>query len=496
MALRRHASVAALLLLGGCTVGPDYRPPAVALPASYGADAAAAPGNADLGQWWRAFGDPMLNALIERARSGNLDVRQAAARVEEARAQERVVRARGGPALNAGAQAGYTRLSNNALPAGLANLGGGGGQSGAGSPIGLPGEDFATFQTGFDASWEIDLFGGQRRAREAAAARTEAALWSQRDAEVMLAAEVARTYLQVRSLKRRIALADATLAAKHQALDFIETRARHGLVNSVDARRQQQEIERTAAAREDLLAQINAHIHALGTLLGLAPTALDVELSRAPAGPPSAIEIPVGLPSELLRRRPDVRAAERRLAAATADIGVATADLYPKHSLTGALQLVSRSLAALLESDSLFANAAGRVSAPLLGGAGRATVALRRTQANGALIAYEGAVMSSLRDVEDALTRLDADRQKVVVLRRSVEAARDAAGTAEVRQRNGLVPMADVLQARQSWLADQDALTQAEAAAAQDEVALYKALGGGWDDRRGNDEETARGRGS
>jgi NodT family efflux transporter outer membrane factor (OMF) lipoprotein len=312
----------------------------------------------------------------------------------------------------------------------------------------------------------------------------------------MLAAEVARTYLQVRSLKRRIALADATLAAKRQALDFIETRARHGLVNSVDTRRQQQEIERTAAAREDLQAQITAHIHALGTLLGLAPTALDVELSRAPAGPPSAIEIPVGLPSELLRRRPDVRAAERRLAAATADIGVATADLYPKLSLTGALQLVSRSLAALLESDSLFANAAGRVSAPLLGGAGRATVALRRTQANEALIAYEGAVMSSLRDVEDALTRLDADRQKVVVLRRSVQAARDAAGTAEVRQRNGLVPMADVLQARQSWLADQDALTQAEAAAAQDEVALYKALGGGWDDRRVNDEETARGRGS
>jgi NodT family efflux transporter outer membrane factor (OMF) lipoprotein len=494
MAPSRPGPVAALLLLGACTVGPDYRPPAVAVPASYGGRSSAAPSDVDLGQWWTTFGDPVLNALIERARSGNLDVRQAAARVEEARAQERVVRARGGPSLNAGAQAGYTRLSENALPAGLANLGGGGGQSGGGSPIGLPGEDFATFQAGFDASWEIDLFGGQRRANEAAAARTAAAEWSQRDAEVMLAAEVARTYLQFRALKRRIDLADQTLASKREALGFIQTRTAHGLTTTIDERRQQEEIERLAAQREDLLAQANAQIHALGTLLGLAPTALDVELSSAPAGTPPAIDVPSGLPSELLRRRPDIRAAERRLAAATADIGVATADLYPKLSLTGALQLVSRSLAALLESDSLFANGTARLSAPLLGGAKRETVALRRTQANEALIAYEATIVGALRDVEDALTRLDADRRKVAQLRASAAAAQDAADTAQVRQRNGLVAMSEVLQARQSWLAERDALAQAEAAAAQDEVALYKALGGGWDGRRLNEEEQASGR--
>jgi len=492
MAPRRPGPVAALLLLGGCTVGPDYHPPAVAVPAVYGGASSSSATSADLAQWWTAFGDPALNALIERAQSGNLDVRQAAARVEEARAQQRVVRARGGPSLNAGAQAGYTRLSKNALPAGLANLGGGGPSAG-GSPIGLPGENFATFQAGFDASWEIDLFGGQRRANEAAAARTDAAVWSQRDAEVTLAAEVARTYEHFRALQRRIALADQSLAAKREALSFIRVRTTHGLVNTVDERRQQQDIQQAAAQREDLLGQADADIHALGTLLGLAPTSLGVELSGSASAPP-LIEVPAGLPSDLLRRRPDIRAAERGLAAATADVGVATADLYPKLSLTGALQLVSRSLATLLESDSLFANAAGRLSLPLIGGGKRETVALRRTQANEALIAYEAAIIGALRDVEDALTRLQANRRKVADLRASVAAAQDAADTARVRQRNGLAPMTEVLQANETWLAGRDALAQAEAAAVQDEVALYKALGGGWDERRVNEEEPARGR--
>jgi NodT family efflux transporter outer membrane factor (OMF) lipoprotein len=494
MAPWRTGPVAALLLLGACTVGPDYRPPAVDVPARYGGSLSGQASNADFGQWWTAFGDPVLDALIERAKSGNLDVRQAAARVEEARAQERVVRARSGPSVNASAQAGYTRLSENALPAGLANLGGG--QAGGNSPIGLPGEDFATFQAGFDASWEIDLFGSQQRADEAAAARTEAAEWSRRDAEVTLAAEVARTYQQFRALQRRIALADETLASKREALEFIKARTAHGLVTTVDQRRQQQDIEKLAAQREDLLAQTDAAIHALGTLLGLAPTALDVELSQPAANMPAMIAIPAGLPSDLLRRRPDIRAAERRLAAATVDIGVATADLYPSLSLTGALQLVSRSLATLLESGSLFANAAGRLSAPLIGGGKRETVALRQTQANEALIAYEAAIVGALRDVEDALTRLDADRRKIAELRDSAAAAHDAADTAQVRQRHGLVPMTEVLEAHQSWLADRDALVQAEAAGAQDEIALYKALGGGWDERRVNEEEPAHGRGS
>jgi outer membrane protein, multidrug efflux system len=494
----RIRPLVALLLLGGCTVGPDYRPPAIAVPAAYAGARDASPTASDISRWWAAFGDPVLDDLVARAQAGNLDVRQAAARVAEARAQERVVRARGGPSVNASAQAGYTRLSENSLPAGLANLGGGGQPGGGGSSggIGLPGEDFATFQAGFDASWELDLFGGQRRANEAAGARTEAAQWSARDAEVMLAAEVARTYQQYRALQRRIALADQTLAAQREQLDFARVRAKNGLVTTIDERTQQREIEKASAVREDLLAEADVHVHALSTLLGLAPAALAQDLATPPAAASPAIIIPPGLPSELLQRRPDIRAAERKLAAATADIGVATADLYPKLSLTGALQLASRSLATLIEADSIFANGTGRLSLPLIGGGKRETVALRKAQADEALLAYQATVLGALRDVEDALTRLDADRRKVEALRASVAAAQDAANTTQVRQRNGLVQMADVLQARQTWLADRDTLAQAEAAAAQDEVALYKALGGGWDERRINPEEQASGRGS
>jgi NodT family efflux transporter outer membrane factor (OMF) lipoprotein len=321
-------------------------------------------------------------------------------------------------------------------------------------------------------------------------------VWSARDAEVTLAAEVARTYQQYRALQRRIELADETLASEREQLEFIHARTRNGLVTTVDERQQRRAIEKAAAQRESLLADAEVHVHALGTLLGLPPTALRDELATSPTVAPEAMVIPPGLPADLLRRRPDIRTAERKLAAATADIGVATADLYPKLSLTGAVQLVSRSLATLLESGSLFANGAGRLSLPLVGGGKRETVALRRAQADEALLAYQAVVLGALREVEDALTRVAADRRKAEALRASVAAAQDAADTARVRQRNGLVPMAEVLRARQTSLADRDALAQAEAAMQQDEVALYKALGGGWDERRIDDEEQANGRGS
>ncbi len=498
MAAPRLHSLALLLLLGGCTVGPSYRAPEMPLPPSFATGAS--PAMPDAAAWWRGFHDPVLDDLIARAGRDNLDVKQAAARVRQARAQEAATRSQGGPSLNANAQGGYTKLSKNSLPAGLSNLGNlnPGASSGGGSGLGLPGEGFATFQAGFDASWELDLFGGQRRANEAASARTEAAVWSQRDAEVMLAAEVANQYQQYRALQRRLAITDATLASERELLDLVRVRTAKGLVTTLDARRQERDVEQYAEQRADLAAQADAHVHALGTLLGLAPTALATTLAPA-ASAPETIDVPPGLPSDLLQRRPDLRAAERRLAAATADIGVATADLYPKFSLTGALQLASRSLSTAIESDSLLANGSGRLSLPLLGsGASRATVRLREAQRDEALLAWKGAVLTALRDVEDSLTRLDADRQRAARLRAATLAAQDAADTVAVRYRNGLISFLDVLEARQSLFSAQDAQAQAEAAAAQDVVALYKALGGGWDDRRTQDhdeEQGANGRG-
>jgi NodT family efflux transporter outer membrane factor (OMF) lipoprotein len=479
----RALLAAALALLAGCTVGPNYKPPVVPLPATFSSGPSNAPTDVD---WWQGFDDPVLSSLIKRALAGNLDVAQALARVRQAREQEAVTRGGQGPQINASAQGSQTKLSKNALPSSFAALfSGNPSQGSSGTGLGLPGESFTIYQMGFDASWELDVFGGQRRANEADRARTEAAVWSARDAQVTLAAEVANTYEQYRALQRRLAVADEALATDREAVAFAKVRARNGVVDDSELHQDAQALDQAAAQRRDLAAEADKRVHALSTLLGAAPNALAAELAAPPAGDPTLVEVPPGLPSELLQRRPDLRAAERQAAAATAEIGVATADLYPKFSLTGALQLASRSLSSILESDSLQHNVSGAVSLPVFNrGQLHANVRLRQAQADEALLGYRKAVFAALQDVEDALTRLDADRRRLEDLRRVAGSAEDEADSAAVRYRNGLIPARDMLSARQTSEAAHDAELQAEAAAAQDIVALYKALGGGWDGHR------------
>ncbi len=488
----RSFVVLSLAALTGCAARLPDPPDAsrVAMPAAFGGDPA--PGAArDLATWWTAFDDPTLSSLVERALAANLDVRQAAARVREARLQQRIVRGGQGPQLDASAGATATRLSRNALPSALAGLASGGaGAGGAGGGLGLPGETFETYQAGFDASWELDLFGGDTRANEAAQARADAALWSRRDAEVVLAAEVADTWLGYRSLQRRIALADATLATQRELLDLAEVRARHGLAADTDALRQRQAIAQSSAQRDDLAAQAEADRHALALLLGLAPTALAGALPPTDDRAAAAPDVPPGLPSELLERRPDIRAADRALTAAMADIGAAQADLYPRISLTGALQLASRSLSTLVDADSRQGNVGAKLAFPLLGRDRlHATVDLRQAQADEAALAYRRTVLQALRDVEDALTRLAADRRRATDLRDAAQAAGDVDDSAGVAYRHGLTAAADMLAARQTRQAADDAVLQAQAASAHDAVALYKALGGGWDARRTLDDK-------
>ena len=485
-------SLAALAGLCGCAAPPPAPPVAARLdmPAAFGSHQV--PGDArELTAWWTAFDDPTLTSLVSRALAANLDVRLAATRVREARLQQRIVRGGQGPKLDASTGVTATRLSKNALPSALAGLASGGsGSGGSGGGLGLPGETFKTFQAGFDASWELDLFGGDARANEAAQARADAALWSRRDAEVVLAAEVADTWLHERSLRRRIALADATLAARRDLLAFAEVRARHGLAADGETLRQRQAIRQDSAQREDLAAQAEADRHALALLLGLAPSALANDLPPPEQRAAAPLEVPPGLPSELLERRPDIRAAERTLAAAMADIGAAQADLYPRISLTGALQLASRSLSTLVDADSRQGSLGGKLVFPLLGRDRlHATVDLRQAQADEAALAWRKTVLQALREVEDALARLDADRRRVHDLRDAAQAAQDAADSAGVAYRHGLTVAADLLSAREAQLAAEDAALQGEAASAHDAVALYKALGGGWDARRTLDDK-------
>lgn len=489
----RRVTMAAMMaaLLAGCTVGPNYHPADVAVPAAF---AGPQPAGAvvDPKTWWTAFGDPQLTALIARALKDNPDIGIAAARVREARLQEIVARSNFGPQLNASANATHVEFSKNAGFSSLARLFGGGaggssggsggsGSSGGSSGIALPGSGITTYAAGFDASWELDVFGGVRRGVQAATARTEAAEWTGRDAAVMIAAEVAQAYLALRTDQAQIAVIEAELARQRGALAIAGHVASVGLVAPIDVTRQRASITSTEARLAPIRADIDVRRHALAILVAQPPAALDAELGGPGVALPPAPAIPVGLPSDLLRRRPDVRAAERNLAAATADIGVATADLYPHFSLTGMAQLISTALSNLISSDSLQLTGTGGVQLPLLdGGRRRATVDLRKAQRDEAVLQYRGIVLQALRDVEDPLSQIAAERERHATLTRAVTDAEASARAIDAQYRTGFVAQDALLNAQAQVLSAREQLTLSDAQLRQQTVALFKALGGGW----------------
>ena len=430
----------------------------------------------DLAGWWRTFGDPELDKLVNRAIAQNLDVQTAAVRIREARAREIVAGAASKPQVDAQASATRQRISENAIP--VPPGAGGGGAPGS---LGLPGSEFSTFRVGFDASWEIDLFGKTRRSVEAARARTGEAVWNRRDVQISVAAETADAYLTLRTLQQRIATAGAELARQQRFEQLVAARARGGLVTGQDLEQQRSERSTAAGALPALRAQAVAEIHALGVLTGDTPEALIAELAPPAVMPPTAPAIPAGLPSDLLRRRPDIRAAERELAASTADIGVAVADLYPRFSLTAAPALVSTALASLLEWGSRSFSIGAAVDWPLLnGGRTRGNIAVANARQEQALIAYRKSVLRALQDVEDSLSRSDGDRRQLADLDEALRTATRAEDIARTRYRGGLVTYSDVLQAQARRLKLEDQLTETRGTLARDTVALFKALGGGW----------------
>ncbi|WNO55069.1 efflux transporter outer membrane subunit [Stakelama saccharophila] len=467
--------------LAACTVGPDYHAPDVAVPPHF--SEAARPGasarDVDLERWWRSFDDPQLNDLVATALSEGLDMRMAASRIRRARYAAALARAQFLPQVNANAGATRMDFSKNAGFSSLAQLFGGEGGDGGG--IALPGGGITTYSAGFDASWELDLFGGVKRSAEAARARLDAARWNSRDASVTLAAEVADSYLQLRTLQHREAILRDEAARQRRLSALQQHRAAVGLTPETDPIRQRAALSATEAAIEPVLVQERIQMHALALLLGKPPGALIDTLSAPNPTAATPPVVPPGLPSELLRRRPDVRAAERRLAAATADIGVAVADLYPKFSLTGAAQLISTSLSSLLESDSLQTRAAGQAVFPILDfGRGRGQVRLREEDREQAYIAYQQTVLTALKDVEDALARVAGEQRRRQRLTESLANAERAEHAAAARQRAGLADISAVLQAQASVLEQRNQLAQSDGALKQALASLYKALGGGW----------------
>jgi len=458
-----RAGGAVLVLLTGCAVGPKYVKPALPEKTAWSAVAQGTTGAASdegaLATWWSTFDDPVLTSLVERASSHNLDLLQARARVREARARRGGAAADILPSVSASASASRTRASKEA---------------GAGGTVDL-------FQAGLDASWELDLFGGTRRAIEAATASLEASVEDERDVAVSLAAEVALTYVELRTTETRLALARQSLAALQESADLTRWRAEAGLTTQLDAEQARSLLEQARAALPPLERTIARDRSALGVLVGLQPGALDEELKEARPVPSVSRSVAVGVPADALRRRPDVRRAERNLAAQSAQVGVAVADRYPRLTLTGSIGLESLTVAGLTGGGAGTSSIAAGLLGPIFdAGKRKQAVEVQEALLEQSHLAYRQTVLSSLKEVEDALVAFDREQARRAALSAAADAARQAAGLARDQYEAGLVAYTTVIDAERTLITVQDALATSEGDVGADLVRLYKALGGGW----------------
>jgi NodT family efflux transporter outer membrane factor (OMF) lipoprotein len=478
--MRRALALLPLIALAACEVGPDYHKPDISTPPSYAGLPAGAPlsvpqaTQADLSQWWTQFGDATLQDLIAQALRGNLDLQIAASRIREARQQVLIAGAAELPQVSANGAA--VRLhSGSDLMSKL-----GGGSSGAAPPT-TGGTDIKLYSAGFDASWEIDIFGGGRRAIEAAEARSEAAVWQMHDAEVSLTAEIANDYCALRATQARIAILQDEIARQNALLGLTAAKRRAGFVTALDVNAVKTQVAAAEAQVPTLEAAARADEHAIATLMGKQPEELTARLDSPASLPAPPETLPVGLPSDLLRRRPDIRIAERQLAAASAEIGVATADLYPKFNLLAGVSFTSNHLSNLFSTGNLGEFGLGSIMWPIFhGGQGHANIHAKEEERQQAYYAYRKAVLGAVRDAEDALTRYAADQRRLVSLDAAADAAQSSAQIAQAQYRAGLATYDSVYTAQASALSARDSGEQARQAYVTDLVALYKALGGGW----------------
>lgn len=464
--------VLALVVLGGCSVGPNYRQPKPEKPGQWNSPLAGGETSRVSGitAWWKTFHDAELNSLVNRAVKANLDLKIAEARVREARAQYRIIAAAFGPTFDANGSYAKQLQSKHQPIIGALPL-----------PSSVPFEN-DVYQTGFDAAWELDVFGGTRRAAESGKAEVAAAEFGRRNALVMLLGEVGRNYVETRGFQRRLAIANKNIKAQQEALDIARDRFKNGLTSDLDVQQAATLLSTTQAAIPTLETLIQASIHRLDVLLGLQPGALVVELSKAAPIPGTPPRVPVGLPSELLCRRPDIQQAERQLAAATARIGVATADLFPKFSLTGVIGVQSVNTGDWFSPGSQFWNAGPTAQWRLFdSGRIRANIRVQNARQEQALANYEKVVLTSFEEVENALTAYAKEQVRHRSLEDAVKSSQDSLHLANQLYTKGLTNFINVLDAERSLYQTEDALAQSDKAVAQNLIALYKALGGGWE---------------
>ncbi|HUO81882.1 MAG TPA: efflux transporter outer membrane subunit [Gammaproteobacteria bacterium] len=458
-----RSRVAAALIAGalsGCALGPDYRAPEPA-PADFRHAGEAAFVREPLqAAWWRQLGDPVLDELIAGALADGLDLRIAEARVRESRALFRESRLDYAPAVT-------TRAAYEKRDAQLPGFG-------ADERIATE-----TYELGFDAAWELDLFGRVRLGVQAARADAETAEALLRDAEVRLAAEVAREYFELRGAQRRLAVAEDNLDNQREAMRLTQVRYDLGAGYELDVASARARLKETEASIPPLHKAERAAAHRLAVLAGQRPGSFDVRLAPVPAKP-RVRPLAIGTPEELLRRRPDVRAAERALAAQIARVGVATADLFPRLSLSGFFGFIAGDAAALGESNTRAWSVAPTLSwAALDLGSVQAQLRAAEARADAQLAAYEQTVLLALEETDNAFVAFAQDQQRLAALVAQAAASKRATELARVQYREGALDFLRLLDAQRTVLQAEDAVAQAETALNTDVVAIYKALGGG-----------------
>jgi NodT family efflux transporter outer membrane factor (OMF) lipoprotein len=496
LAITRRAAPALLLGFIGisCTVGPNYHRPKIQLPADWIGAATTPEGvpttqasqtvqaAADVARWWTSLDDPVLDSLIERAIESNLDLQRAAARVRQARASIGVSRAGLFPTADLGGSYRHSVSGPGdadrsgrtvTLPDGTPITTGGGNRPESRSDL---------FRTGLDAAWELDVFGGIRRDVEASRADEDFAVEDWRDVLVTLVSEVALNYVDLRQFQRQIDIAVKNLDAQVHTAEVTRTKFEGGEVSRLDVANAEAQVASTRSVIPSLRTSERQAIYNLSVLLGQQPIALVDELSHGGPVPDVPKQIPIGLPSDLLRRRPDIRRAEAAAHAATARIGVATADLFPKFSLTGSLGLQGDHINSLGDARNYFWSFGPSVSWPLFdAGRIRANINVRTAAQEEALLSYRGTILVALQDVENALVAFTNEQERRQSLIESVQKNRQAVDLSLKLYSQGTEEFLNVLNAQRSLLGAEASLADSDRTIVANLIALYKALGGGWE---------------
>ncbi len=469
------------LALSGCKVGPNYEgPPAVDSPGAFGAVPPAgtpdvkslpAPGDVQLAAWWKQLGDPTLDSLVNRSLAGNLDLKLAQSRVKEARAARGIVVADWFPAVDAAGAYSRSRASSNTV----GNTGGLG--------VFQPSEGTDLYTAGFDAAWEIDFWGRTARGVEAADATIQQTIENRRDVMVQLLAEVGRNYVELRGQQERLDVTARAVRVQEDSLKLTESRFQAGLVGELDVAQAKAQLENRRAQIFPIKTAIERSINRLSVLLGRPPRTLAEELSPTKPLPGAPSIVNVGLPSELLKRRPDIRAAERALGASTARIGVATADLYPSFSITAALGFSSNQFGSWFDMSSRFWSITPGVRWPVLDwGRIKSNIQVQDARTEQAMIQYEQVVLGSFEDVESSLLQMVSEQQRYSALVRAVDASKRAVALAEDLYQTGNVDFRTVLDNQLILYNAEDQAVISHSLALTSMIALYKSLGGGWED--------------